>query len=232
MKITKLFFLLSSTLISCQHPRDHPFGCHMQSPVNIQTSKTKAGIAHRVVLHYGTSKERVANTGHSIQLNYDSGSYLIFDDQRYDFKQLHFHTPAEHQLDNEQLSMEMHLVHTHPVAGRKDPDFLVIATFFKEGASNDFLSSFLNMIPDSPHTERSIANRTIDASAMIPQTLHDFYHYKGSLTTPPYSETVDWIILKDIKSATQRQIDRMHSMEGDNARKVQALYNRTIEIIK
>jgi len=55
------------------------------------------------------------------------------------------------------------------------------------------------------------------------------YHYKGSLTTPPYTETLDWLVVKTIQQASPEQIRRINLIEGDNARRVQALYERKVE---
>lgn len=56
-----------------------------------------------------------------------------------------------------------------------------------------------------------------------------YYQYRGSLTTPPYTESVEWLVLKDVFEASPEQIQRINQLEGDNARRVQALYNRVVE---
>jgi len=56
-----------------------------------------------------------------------------------------------------------------------------------------------------------------------------FYHYRGSLTTPPHSETVEWLIAKEIQQASPEQVRRINQIEGDNARHVQALYGRAVD---
>ena len=58
---------------------------------------------------------------------------------------------------------------------------------------------------------------------------YDYYHYRGSLTTPPYTETVEWLIVKDVFEASPEQIRRINLIEGDNARRVQAMYGRKVE---
>lgn len=208
----------------------HDENCPMQSPVNI-VSKTGKGNSHQVIVHYKTSKEHVANLGHTVEVDYDSGSYVSFDGLNYDFKQFHFHTPSEHTLDNNRYPLEMHIVHVNQTEEEKAPLYLVIGVFFELGKESHFLNTFLSAIPDEEGKITDSESVHIDATEMVPPSLHNFYNYRGSLTTPPYTESVNWIVLKEIKSASRKQVKIFQDIEGNNARKVQALYNRTIESV-
>ncbi len=214
--------------VSCIQIKELGTYCHMQSPVNIITENGVRGY-HQILIHYQTSKERVANLGHTIELDYDSGSYVTYDGLDYQFKHLHFHTPSEHMLNGEHYQMEMHIVHVNYDKGDDDVEYLVIGVFFVEGEENEFLSSFLDAVPKEEGEVFETDNRTVDATEIIPPDLHDFFHYHGSLTTPPYTEAVNWIILKEIKQASSAQIGLVSDFEGSNARDVQFLYDRVIE---
>lgn len=194
-----------------------------QSPINIVTSRAVSG-HHEIAFHYQTSKEHIQNLGHTVKASYDTGSTLEFDGKSYDLAQFHFHTPAEHLLDGVTYPMEMHLVHTehdHPER------YLVIGVLFKEGASNALLEALLGNVPR--HSGESVdADVLLDARAIV-KGGEGYYHYDGSLTTPPYSETVTWLVLDQVHDASAEQIETLNRIEGNNARHIQELRARLID---
>ena len=229
MKLSYWIFVTFLFMVfSCQEVKEVVGGeCHMQSPVNIISGGSLKS-NHKVLVHYQKSKERVANLGHTVEIEYDSGSYLTYDGLDYQFKQFHFHTPSEHLVNGEKFDMELHIVHTYEENG-EGPQYLVIGILFKEGEENDFLNTFLDVIPKE-EGEVFVTNKIyIDATALIPNELHEFYNYRGSLTTPPYTESVNWILLKKIRSASKKQIERIKKVEGKNDRNAQILYDRVVE---
>ncbi len=202
-----------------------------QSPVNIVTNNAKDYTTHKVILNYKTSTEHVVNLGHTIQVNYDKGNSITFDDTTFDFKQFHFHTPSEHLVDGITYPMEMHMVHT--LKGLKEgntPVYLVIGAFFKEGKENPFLNEFLDDIPKDNGGKTINKNKTVDVKDLLNQAnVLSYYNYQGSLTTPPYTETVTWLVLKQVFEASPEQIKKFNKLEGNNARHVQALNKRIID---
>ena len=228
-----LVIVLVVTLGSCARVKEElqelsTINCHMQSPVNIVPGR-EIGASHKVLVHYQTSKERVANLGHTVRVEYDSGSYLTYDGKDYQFKQFHFHTPSEHQVAGVNYPMEMHIVHTNEKSGTKEPEYCVVAVFFIEGIESDFLNQFLDAIPTEKEDIFETVDKKVNAAIMIPDELHQFYNYRGSLTTPPFTESVNWIVLKQPKTASKDQLEKIKSIEGNNARRIQFLYDRVIE---
>lgn len=222
-------------LISCSAVKEKAqelatVNCHMQSPVNIVPGQG-VGSAHQVLVHYEKSNERVANLGHTVEVEYDSGSYVTYDGMNYQFKQFHFHTPSEHMVEGSDFDMEMHIVHTNEERNEDSPQYLVIGILFKEGESNSFLASFLDAIPKNEGEVFETEDKKVDAAEIIPATLQEYYNYRGSLTTPPYTESVNWIVLKELKTASNEQLETIRAIEGENARGVQFLYNRVIETV-
>jgi carbonic anhydrase len=200
----------------------------LQSPINVTTSRCHEG-RHEIKLHYETSHEHIVHDRHTVEVDYDPGSYVLFDGRAYDFKQFHFHTPSEHLLDGVHYPLEMHMVHVdhHDT----EPHYLVIAILFKEGETDPFIDCFLDEVPDEI-TEVDYANKFIDIrEELYPGELNDYYFYKGSLTTPPYTETVSWAIVHRIHEASPEQILRIKELEGDNHRTVQELNNRNVEVV-
>lgn len=201
-----------------------------QSPVNIVSSDSKHAAIHKVIFNYHPSTKTVLNLGHTVQVKYDEGNTLRYEDRLYDFKQFHFHTPSEHLIDGITYPMELHMVHTLKQEGSQTPVYLVVGLLFKEGKANPFLDKFLNAIPDSTGATNHLSNEYINIKELLAQagSLH-YYHYDGSLTTPPYTETVTWLLVKHIFEASPEQIEKLNSIEGNNARHFQQLHARMVD---
>jgi len=210
---------------------DHGFE---QSPINIISTVNEAG-KHTITLYFKDEVNKIENLGHTIQLDFQEGSSITQDDTTFNFKQCHFHTPSEHLVDGMTFPMEMHIVNIMPQADKSTrPEYLVIGVLFKVGKENKFLSDFLNAIPKEEHTSGDLKTGTVKLSDLfgtIPQEIKGhYYHYRGSLTTPPYTESVRWYIGKHIFEASAEQIEAINEVEGNNARHVQALYGRTVSV--
>ena len=202
-----------------------------QSPINIVTKSASDASKHNVVLNYKKSTEDVINLGHTIQVNYDKGNTISFDGKTFDFKQFHFHTPSEHLIDGMTYPMELHMVHTlHGLKKDETPVYLVVGILFKEGEENLFLNEFMNAIPSKEGAETINEEKTVDINHLLSQAeVLSYYNYQGSLTTPPYTETVTWLLMKHIFEASPEQIKKFNKLEGNNARHVQALYGRQVD---
>jgi carbonic anhydrase len=208
---------------------DH--GIH-QSPINIISTADAEG-KHSVTLHFNDEVNKIENLGHTVQLDFAEGSTITQDDTTFAFKQCHFHTPSEHLIDGMTFPMEMHIVNLMPNDDKDaTPQYLVLGVLFKEGKENKFLADFLDAIPkDADSTADLKAGRVklADLFDIIPTKLiGHYYYYKGSLTTPPYTESVRWYVGKHIFEASAEQIEAINKVEGNNARHVQALYGRQV----
>ena len=116
----------------------------LQSPINILSKQTEAG-RHNITLNFKDEINKVDNLGHTIQLDFKEGNTITIDQKTYEFKQLHFHTPAEHLIDGITYPMEMHMVNT--LRGGT-AEYMVVAFHFKMGKENKFINEFLNLIPE------------------------------------------------------------------------------------
>lgn len=204
----------------------------VQSPVNILSGHA-VHRKHRVALHYDhTAPNFIVNKGTTIELEFPKGGGSItYDGREYDLRQLHFHTPSEHQIDGVTFPMSMHIVNqmrAEDSDGRSH--YLVIAILFKMGEANHFIGSFLEAVPTKTGATAELAPNKVYLEELFPgRELPHCFHYRGSLTTPPHTETVEWMVLKKVEEASPEQIRRINAIEGDNARHVQALYGRAIE---
>lgn len=206
----------------------------LQSPINILSFKENTTGTHEVTLHFQDEIDAVKNLGHTVQLDFSEGSTISYDGLTYTFKQIHFHTPSEHLIDGMTLPMEMHVVTNIPAEDKDDlPRYLVIGFLFKMGKANKFIDDFLKLIPQNEDTATPLESGTVKVRDVFTGTdqrdVENYYHYRGSLTTPPYTETVEWFVYKHFIEASPEQIAAINVIQGDNARRIQGTFGRVVD---
>jgi carbonic anhydrase len=148
-------------------------------------------------------------------------AHIVLGGVRWDLDQFHWHTPSEHEVEGRSKPLEMHLVHT-----RADEAILVIAVFIERGSANAALAPMFSDLPAEPNASREVSGARL--RALLPERRKSF-RYKGSLTTPPFTEPVRFIVLADSISASKRQIGAFRELfAGGNSREVQPLNGRKI----
>jgi carbonic anhydrase len=206
---------------------------HSQSPVNLLSHSTK-GAAEWSVDYKTTSLEithnehveELINNGHTIQVTTQKGSSISYDNKTYALKQFHFHSPSEHTIDGSHFPLEIHLVHQ-----AADETLAVIAVLVQEGKHNINFDQLIKYLPD--HRGEKIKNDSvqINVGINVPKQL-DAYHYIGSLTTPPCTENVQWLVLKNAIQMDKEQVSAFSSRLKTNNRPVQQLNGRVVEVIR
>lgn len=174
-------------------------------------------------LAYKPSALKVVNNGHTVQVNYDAGSKATLATGAYDLVQFHFHTPSEEQVNGKSFDMVWHLVHKNA-----EGKLAVVAVLVKEGQANDVIGAIGPNLPKETNKEAVVAGTTVDINKLLPADRH-YYHYQGSLTTPPCSEGVSWHVLKTPVEASKAQIAQFKALFGVNARPVQSLNGRKLQ---
>ncbi|WP_159566127.1 carbonic anhydrase [Budvicia diplopodorum] len=195
--------------------------CHAlnQSPVNL-TGAVKASLKPFHV-SYKAGAETLVNNGHTLQVNYAKGSSLEVDGIPFELKQFHFHSPSENQINGKTYPMEIHFVH----ASEKGA-LAVLAVMVKEGKENAALAKLWKEIPKSG-TEVKL-DQSINAKELMPANMH-YYRFSGSLTTPPCTEGVRWLVMKAPITASKSQIDAFQALMGHpNNRPVQPINAREV----
>jgi carbonic anhydrase len=202
-----------------------------QSPINIEKKSVKGDAKWN--FNYKTTSLRIAHNehmddildnGHTIQVTVDEGSVFDFGGKSYDLKQFHFHTPSEHTVDGKHLPMEMHMVHQSA-----DKSLAVVSILFEEvKLPNENLAKIVSNLPSAKGESKHITDVNLELKMHLPKD-NDAYHYIGSLTTPPCSESVQWLVLRNLAPASADQVTAFSSLIGSNNRPVQALNDRTIE---
>ena len=176
-----------------------------------------------IAFHYQQSAGSIVNNGHTIQVDFDTDDFIIYNGIRYDLLQFHFHSPSEHTIDGEAAAMELHLVH----ADRNSGSLAVVGVLLIEGDSaNEAYASTLEAMPADVGEPEAVAE-PIDLNALLPET-RGYYTYQGSLTTPPCSEIVRWLLLDTPVALSREQIESYTALYDGNARPVQPLGARDL----
>jgi len=190
-----------------------------QSPIDI-SSPAQQDVAN-LVFHYQPTQVSVINNGHTIQVNYDAGSYIESDAVRYNLSQFHFHAPSEHSVNGRLAAGEMHLVHTG--AGGK---LAVVGVLIEAGAHNPAFDAFWGDLPARSGPVQQLSAQ-VNAADVLPAT-QLANRYGGSLTTPPCTEGVQWSVMVQPIQMSEAQLATFTDLFEGNNRPVQPLNGRTV----
>ncbi len=163
---------------------------------------------------WNKTADTIVNNGHTIQLNYAPGNALKVGKDNYALLQFHFHRPSEHKIGGKSFPMEVHFVHGNAAGG-----LAVVGVLMSAGRANPAFSKIVKTMPmqEGPAAK---ADAGIDARSLLP-VRHNYYRYAGSLTTPPCSEVVNWLLLHEPIQVAQADIDAFAKLYPLNARPVQ-----------
>lgn len=196
-----------------------------QSPIDFSGEMLGKDFVELQLDYQSDSTLDIINNGHTIQLNYPHGKLMI-GDKEFKLVQFHFHAASEHTLNGKQFPLEAHLVHLSA-----DEQIAVVGIWFEEGAENELLKKIYNKLPEEAN-ESVNESMTIDVKNILPAT-KTYYHYSGSLTTPPCTEGVNWYVMQTPNTASKEQIAQIAKfMPTNNYRPVQALNERKVEDYK
>ncbi|MEX1131649.1 MAG: carbonic anhydrase family protein [Flavobacteriales bacterium] len=199
-----------------------------QSPIDVNTAAGAGGSTWE--FNYGSSSlhmahnehvEDLLDNGHTIQLSVEEGSTLKLGGNTYHLKQFHFHTPSEHTVDGKHTPMEMHMVHASD-----DGKLAVVSVMIEEGKANENFAKIIEYMPAAPG-DTVKADHKLVLDAHMPNK-EKAYHYTGSLTTPPCTEGVEWLVLTDRITLSADQIKAFASRMNNNNRPVQKLNERSV----
>ncbi|MGK0162537.1 carbonic anhydrase [Pseudomonas mosselii] len=197
-----------------------------QSPINVSMKQVHPlkGYASALQTRYGTTALEIVNNGHTIQANVLNTQALTFMGFEYQLRQFHFHTPSEHQIDHRTYPMEMHLVNE-----RDDGHLLVLSVMIQEGKHNPDLATLWEQLPVTAGQQVNLGtDAAINLNALLPASSHHVF-YKGSLTTPPCTEDVQWVLYEHPIELSHTQIDKFQHLFPDNHRQPQPVNNREVD---
>ncbi|MBU5615708.1 carbonic anhydrase family protein [Psychrobacter sp. TAE2020] len=196
-----------------------------QSPVDItKVTATKTEIP---TINYLKTADLIINdSGHTVVYTPTTQDNTItLNNERYELKQFHYHTPSEHQFGGQNYPAEIHFVHANSAG-----NLAVVGVMLKQGSANSTLATLLNGSQLSAANKVDFTAHNVDLSALIP-AMPTFYHYDGSLTTPPCSEQVQWYVTKQPLELAGDQLAIMTDLYEGNNRPVQPQGSRTVEQI-
>ena len=191
-----------------------------QSPIDIR-SGIKVDL-EPISFDYKPSGFSVIDNGNTVQVNLGPGNHLSVSGRMYELVQFHFHRPSEEKINGRGFDMVAHLVH-RDASGK----LAVVAVLIERGAARALVQTVWNNLPLEKHETVTPAG-ALDMNGILPAR-RDYYTYMGSLTTPPCSEGVLWMVMKEPVTVSQEQIDIFARLYQMNARPIQLTAERLIK---
>ncbi len=192
-----------------------------QSPIDIRNPVVSE--IEPIQFHYEDAPLKVSNNGHTIQVDYAPGSFIFHAGARYELVQFHFHTPSEERINGRTFDMVAHLVHKS-AQGK----LAVVAVLLAAGKEQPMLHQVWNAMPGTAGRTRERLDVMINARQLLPAD-PAFYSFMGSLTTPPCTEGVQWLVMKTPVEMSRDQIGHFVALYPMNARPLQAQNDRLIK---
>ena len=193
-----------------------------QSPINIEDSATLQGPAEPIMFTYPPSSASVFNNGHTIQVDVAGDNRIVVRGTEYKLLQFHFHHPSEERVNFQSYSMVAHLVHRN-VEGQ----LAVVAVLLEQGAANPLVDKVWTYMPLGENDRVRMPPGILELSQLLPKDQR-YYQFLGSLTTPPCSEGVLWMVLKQPVTISRDQLRLFAQLFPNNARPVQPVNGRAV----
>jgi carbonic anhydrase len=197
---------------------------HEQSPIDIRGAKLNKTL-QPIEFHYIAGPVTLENTGHTIVVHVDPGSYIVAGGVRYDLVQFHFHHPGEEAVRGKIPDMDIHLVHKSA-----DGKFAVIAVRLIESITtppNALLATLWPHLPTKVGTTEKVADM-VNPGGFLPAD-RGYWTYEGSLTAPPCTEGVRWFIFEQDMTISRDQLRAFGTLYKINSRQLQDTHGRRIE---
>lgn len=194
-----------------------------QSPINLTAAESADLINPN--FHYEPAPLNILNNGHTVKVPYAPGSYITLDGQRYNLLQFHFHSPSEHAVEGKPWDAELHLVHQSD-----EGDLAVVAVLLQqeEGEGAAEYAALSENLPLKAG-DKVRMQQTINAQNLLPNRTTT-YRYSGSLTTPPCSESVSWLVMTEPVGLSAKEIEGYRQSLNHNNRPLQLSNSRAIQM--
>ena len=191
---------------------------HEQSPVDFGKIFSLTELRRRPVpVDYERSEGQIFNNGHTIEIETEGHNVLSLGGVEYELEQFHFHGLSEHTFEGKGSDMELHLVHKSAAGVNA-----VVGVLLVRGATSGALTKIFAQLPDDLNVKHPLS-APFDPDKFLPAN-RGYYRYEGSLTTPPCTEGVHWIVLKDPMTVSTEDLAQFHERIHFNARPVQRFF--------
>jgi carbonic anhydrase len=185
---------------------------HRQSPVDF--SRGYPSEQSRLAIDYGPTTGEVFNNGHTIEVETEGHDTLTLDGVAYNLVQFHFHSGSEHRVAGVGFDMELHLVHAN--AARQNA---VVAVLLNRGTGSGPLLPIFSHLPTDVNVKHEL-DAPFNPKTFLPRSMAHF-RYAGSLTTPPCTEGVQWIVMREPMTVSSEDMAQFNERIHFNARPVQ-----------
>ena len=191
-----------------------------QSPIDLRDGM-KVDL-EPIAFDYRPSSFNVTDNGHTVEVNVGGGNYISLQGRSYELIQFHFHRPSEERINGKGFEMVVHMVH-------KDADgkLAVVAVLLERGKPQNLIQTVWNNLPLEKNDTVAPAI-VLDPAEVLP-VRRDYFTYMGSLTTPPCSEGVLWMVMKEPVQASPAQMALFARLYPLNARPIQASSGRVVK---
>jgi carbonic anhydrase len=196
-----------------------------QSPINIGLTEMSA--TRPPQFQYRATGVKVVNNGHTIQFDVEPGSRVKIGEKYFELKQFHVHTPSEHEVNGRQLPLEIHLVHQGD-----DGQIAVIGVLARTARHpHHALRRLWEHLPENKGESNNAGGLRMNPITLLPMK-RSFVTYEGSFTTPPCTEGVLWLVMREPLRISDSQADKFSRIVGGNARPVQPLNDRKVLLVR
>ncbi len=191
-----------------------------QSPIDIRDGMKVE--LEQISFDYHPSSFSVVDNGHTVQVGVSGGNYITVQNRMFELQQFHFHRPSEERINGKAFEMVVHLVH-RDAQGR----LAILALLLERGAPQATIQTVWNNLPLEKF-ETMQPSILLDPAEMLPAR-RDYYTYMGSMTEPPCSEGVLWMVMKQPVQASAAQMALFSRLYPLNARPIQPTNGRIIK---
>jgi carbonic anhydrase len=194
-----------------------------QSPIDVPT--TTPTEPHDLKFDYQPTLLTVENTPYSIKVDIENGGGITYEGTAYTLKEFSFHMPAEHTVKGRNYAMELQLIHEDA-----DGNPAIVSVFFQQQGGDALpLIPLWRLVRAMPPERRSVVGLDINAANFLPKD-RSYFSYTGSLTTPPCTENVRWILMRVPLTMSQQQVTQFQNYYAASARQVQPLNDRDVTL--
>jgi carbonic anhydrase len=191
-----------------------------QSPIDLRD--TFAVDLEAIELVYRPAAFRVADTGRHLQLTVYGDDVTVLG-KSYRLTHVVFHNPSEYSVAGRFFDMEAQLVHR-----TEDGKRLIVSVLLEAGGENPVIQAALNHLPLEKGGETALPGLTLDIDPLLPAG-RGYFMFMGSLTTPPCTEDVLWIVFREPRQVSAEQLTMFRRLYLPNARPVQPDFGRIIK---
>ncbi len=181
-----------------------------QSPVDLGRARPRKQLS----VEYHESRGSIFNNSHTVEVEVEGHNVLELGEETFELVQFHFHTPSEHRVKGRGFDMELHLVH-RSVSGA----LAVVGVFMRRAGSSGALGPIFDQLPTDVDVHHEL-EEPFDPAAFLPHVRSNS-RFSGSLTTPPCTEGVRWVLLAEPVGISDEHMARFNEIVRFNARPVQ-----------